>query len=160
MEVASSEEEPSQRQQVEPAVLPQSSASTADEDTDTRITEGEHVGSMEALVHKYWSTLGCELCHRSNAVNKIHDAICCQRMPSPFCQPSHVREKNEDKARQLPWTRDQTKPASSSSAAADVEIQLLATKMRAVGTVNDSELEDGSKESKRAKTVDGTVRAG
>ena len=41
METASPAEEPSPRQRVVSLVLPQPSASTAGEDTDTKITEGE-----------------------------------------------------------------------------------------------------------------------
>ena len=43
--------------------------------------------------------------------------------------------------------------ASSSAAAADIEMQLQATDKRAVGTLDDSETEDGHKESKRARTI-------
>ena len=86
LQVFTPAEEPSQRE-LEPAVLPQLSASKAGEDTDTRITEGEpliasfrKLSVTGALVHKYGPTLGCE--------------VKCGR-----------NQKNE--SRQLPRTRDQ-----------------------------------------------------
>ena len=48
--------------------------------------------------------------------------------------------------------------ASSSSAAADKEIQLTATDERAVGKVEDSEMDDGHNEAKRARTIGGMGR--
>ena len=46
-------------------------------------------------------------------------------------------------------------PASSSSSAADMEIQLPAMDKRAVGTVEDSEREHAHKERKSARTIGG-----
>ena len=46
-------------------------------------------------------------------------------------------------------------PANSWSAAADMATQLSATDKRAVGKVEDSEMEDSHNESKRARTIGG-----
>ena len=106
MEGASRGEEPSHRQQVELVVLPQPSAGTAGEDTDTRVTEGEPLTASsrklcvtEALVQKCGLTLGCERCHWGNAVKKSHDAACRQRVASPLRQPREVQEKPEERVR-------------------------------------------------------------
>ena len=70
METARPTEETGQRQQVEQVVLPQPSAGTASEDTDTRVIEREpqitqirKLNVTEALVQKEGPTLGCERCH-------------------------------------------------------------------------------------------------
>ena len=85
-------------------------------------------------------TLGCERCHWRNAVNKSHDAACRQRMTSLLCQPNEVQEKPEERVT-LAAMDTGPKPGSSSSAAADMKIQLPATDKRAVGTVDDSAME-------------------
>ena len=65
-----------------------------------------------------------------------------------------VQEKPEERV--TPVVMDTgPEPASSSPAAADMEIQLPATDKRAVGTVEGSGMEDGPEESKRAKTIGG-----
>ena len=75
-------------------------------------------------------------------------------MASLFCQRSQVREEPEERV--TPVAMD-TGPehASSSSTAADMEMQLPRTDKRAVGKVEDSEMDDVRNESKRAKTVGG-----
>ena len=67
----------------------------------------------------------------------------------PHCSVSRVkcRRNQQSEPHQSPWTQG-PEPASSSSTAAEMEIiQLSATDKRAVGTVHDSEKEDGNKES-------------
>ena len=63
-------------------------------------------------------------------------------MASRLWQPSQVQEKPEERVTSVA-TDTGPEPARASSAAADKEIQLPATDKRAVGTVEDSEMEAG-----------------
>ena len=63
-------------------------------------------------------------------------------MSSLLCQPNKVQEKPEERVTPV-------------APAADMEIQLPTTDKRAVGTVEDSGMEDSHKESKRTRTTGG-----
>ena len=160
-ETASPVEETSQRQQVEQVVLPQpptaQQAKTQPRGSPKANDRPRRVDKLhvtEALAQTCGPTLGCELCHWGNAVNMSHDAACRQRITSPLCQPRILQEKPEERV--TPVAVDTgPEPASSSPAAADMETQLPATDKRAVGTVDGSGMEDGRKESKRARTIGG-----
>ena len=88
-----------------------------------------------------------------NALNESHDETCRQRLASLLCQPNQVPEKPQERATSCFGTGPE--PASSSSAVAVTETQLPTTDMRAVRTVDDSEIENGNTDSKRARTIGG-----
>ena len=71
--------------------------------------------------------------------------------------PSKVQENPEERVTPVAMYTG-PEPASSSSAAADTEMQLPAPDKRAVGTVDEREMEEVHNESKRAKTI-GELRA-
>ena len=108
----------------------------------------------ETLVQKYGPTLGCERCHWTCAVNKSHDAACRLGMTALLCLPFKAQEKSE--THDTPVAMDtRAAPASLSTVAADMEKQLPATDKRAAGTIDDSAVEDGHKETKRVRTMRG-----
>ena len=75
-------------------------------------------------------------------------------MTALVCQLNKAQVKPE--THEKPVAMD-TRPklANSSSAAADMEIPLPTTDKRAAETVDDSAMEDGHKENKRARTFGG-----
>ena len=74
--------------------------------------------------------------------------------PRYSVQPNTVLEKPEERVTPVSMDTDPD-PASSLSAAADMEGRLPVTDKRAAGTVDDSEMEDGNEEDTRARPLEG-----
>ena len=86
-----------------------------------------------------------------NAAKKSHDAACRHRMTSLLCQLNKVQEEPAERVT----------PVATDTRANTCEFDVgcgrhgNATDKRVVGTVDDSEMEDGHKESKRDRTIVG-----
>ena len=129
MGIATPARELRQRQQVDPVLLPQPSAVTEGEPLTTPIRQ---LYVTEALIQNYGPTVGCERCHWGT---------CRQRMVSLLCQSSKAQEK--------PSTDDTQVASDRRAEPARFLIfcsrhgHLPSTFTRAVGKVEDSEVEDG-----------------